>query len=285
MAAQIDHVLRAMTEDGSFRVVSVDATKTAADIVAAQKAKGAEAQIFAELVVTAILYRETMAPDLRVQCLLHGVGGTERMAIDAHADGSTRGLISRKTEGDSMVLGVGASLEMLRTLPNGKGFRGVVGLDEKASVSQAFMEYMQSSEQIVTMIALAAIFEGNVLKRAMGYLVQLTPETLPGPLAIMTERLPGFESIVERAKRPTTTPATLTHDLLEGIPYGVTTERTVQYRCQCSAAKVFASVATLPRRDIEELSESGQPLELNCDYCNKVYTMAPAELRGLLRKS
>ncbi len=281
MASQLDHVLRAMTFDGSFRVVAVEATRTAAGIVEAQKATGDEAKIFAELALAAILFRETMAPELRVQTLLHGVGGG-RMAIDAHPDGSTRGLISRKSKDQSIVLGVGASLEMIRTLPNGKGFRGVVGLDEKASVSQAFMEYMQASEQIVTMIALAAVFDGPTLQRAMGYLVQLTPETRAEPLAIMTDRLPQFESIEDRCRNATQTPESIIHDLLEQIPYEITTERTVEYRCQCSAARVFASVASLPKKDIEELSEATEPLELSCDYCNQIYHMGPAELRGLL---
>ncbi len=274
-----------MTEDGSFRVVAIDATDTAASILAVQNARSDETQIFAELVLTAVLYRETMAPDLRVQGLLHGIDGECRMAIDSHPDGSTRGLITRKNPDASILLGIGASLDLLRTLPNGKGFRGVVALDQTASVAQAFMEFMQSSEQIVSMIALATVLEGPKVLRAMGYLIQLTPETLAAPLALLTARLPEFESITERAKNLSYTPAQLIHDLLEGLPYGVTTERPVKYQCQCSAARVFASLTTLPRKDIEELVAAKEPVELVCDYCTTTYRMGPAELRGLLQKS
>jgi molecular chaperone Hsp33 len=286
MDARRDVAARAMTEDGSFRVVAVDATQTARDAIAAQRASGRDANHFAELIVGAVLFRETMAPDQRVQCVLHGSAGSGRIVVDAQPEGRTRGLITHGGGSPEVLLGAGAQLEMLRTLPNQRGFRGVVEVPLGGSVSRGVMEYMQGSEQIVTMIAIAAPFsEDGTLERALGYLVQLTPETLRGPLEVMTARLPAFESITDRALDPSETPSTLVAKLLEGMPYELLVEVPVAFHCNCSAARVLASVASLSRADIEELLSSGEPVQLNCDYCNTSYEIAPAQLRGLLQKS
>jgi molecular chaperone Hsp33 len=284
---QRDLALRAMTDDGSFRVVSVDATQCARGIIAAQRAAGPEAKLLAELTVGAILFRETMAPDLRAQCVLHGADDSGRIAIDAQPEGRTRGLIARAKGASAVVLGDGAQLEMVRTLPQQRGFRGVVEVPPGASTAQALMEYMQSSEQIVTMIAIAARFdgEGATLSRALGYLVQLTPETRPEPLRIMTERLPSFESIDERARDLEETPHTLAAKLLEGLDFEVTSEERVAFACNCSAERVLASVSSLPRADIEELLSAGSSVSLTCDYCNQSYEVSLAQLRALLDRS
>lgn len=274
-----------MTEDGSFRVVAVDATRTARAIIEAQTAEGSDAQHLAELVVGAVLFRETMAPDLRAQCVLHGSDGTGRIVVDAQPEGRTRGIVSRPKASAAVMLGQGARLEMLRTLPQQRGHRGVVEFPADATVSKGVMEYMQVSEQIVTMVAICARFDGASLRRAMGYLVQLTPETLAEPLRIMTERLPAFESIDARADDPNTTPRGLVGALLDGLPYQVTAEVDVQFFCNCSAERVLASIGTLSRTDIQELLSGGGPVELSCDYCGKSYKVSEAQLRALMDRS
>jgi molecular chaperone Hsp33 len=284
-SAQKDSALRAMTEDGSFRVVTVDATESARAMIAAQRAEGADALHLAELIVGAVLFRETMAPDLRAQCVLHGANNSGRIAIDAQPEGKTRALIAHNKRKTEVELGDGAQLEMVRTLPQQRGFRGVIEVPPGGTTAKALMEYMHASEQIVTMIAIATPFDGATLSRALGYLVQLTPETKTEPLRVMTERLPAFESIDEHAKDPHETPHTLAAKLLEGMAYQVTSEEPVTFYCPCSAERVLGSIATLPRADIEELLSGGGPISTNCDYCNKTYEVTTAQLRALLDRS
>lgn len=274
-----------MTEDGSFRVVTLDATDSARAMIEAQRAEGADALHLAELIVGTVLFRETMAPDLRAQCVLHGANNSGRIAIDAQPEGKTRALIARNKRATEVVLGEGAQLEMVRTLPQQRGFRGVIEVPAGGTTAKALMEYMHASEQIVTMIAIATPFDGGKLTRAFGYLVQLTPETKTEPLRVMTERLPAFESIDERAKDANETPLTLAEKLLEGMPFQVTSEEPVTFFCNCSAERVLASLSTLPRADIEELRSGGGPLSMNCDYCNKSYEITAAQLRALLDRS
>ena len=106
---------------------------------------------------------------------------------DAHPDGGTRGLLTRKSGVSDLSL-EGGTLEMMRTLYTGEVHRGVVRIPEGGGLSQALMAYMSESEQVASMIAVGCVLEGERVRAAGGYIVQLLPEVGRVPLAVMTER-------------------------------------------------------------------------------------------------
>ncbi|HET9932729.1 MAG TPA: Hsp33 family molecular chaperone HslO, partial [Polyangiaceae bacterium] len=69
-------MLRAITDDGAFRVITARTTETIRGALKAQGAKGSTARTFGDLITSAILFRETMAPQLRVQGVLRGANGS-----------------------------------------------------------------------------------------------------------------------------------------------------------------------------------------------------------------
>ena len=113
-----DTVLRAMTDDGAFRVITARTTETVRDATAAQAATGTTARMFGELLTGAVLYRETMAPQLRVQGILRGSNGSGSLVADSHPSGRTRGLVQLE-QGKEIDLGDGAIIQMMRTMPGG----------------------------------------------------------------------------------------------------------------------------------------------------------------------
>ncbi len=279
-----DHVLRALTDDGAFRVVVLDATETSQGVVTAQKATDARAQLLAEVLTGTVLVRETMSPDLRVQGIFQGHDGKGRIIADSFPDGTTRGLMQLPKEGD-ITLGDHAVLNMMRTLHNGELSQGVVSVDPREGISGALMQYMQASEQVTSFIAVGAIVRGSVVARAGGYIVQLLPEVGEGPLMVMTERLREFESIYGLLGAGNAEPNKLLEELLHLMPHTKVGESEVRFECKCSEERLALSLATLPKRDIAELLADGAPLEIDCDYCARHYRFAPERLRGLLATS
>lgn len=279
-----DHVLRALTDDGAFRVVVVQATDTAQGVVSAQKAKDAQAKLLAEVLTGTVLVRETMSPDLRVQGILEGEDKNGRIIADAFPDGSVRGLVQLPKSGE-IVLGERSMLQMMRTLHNGELAQGVVSIDPKDGISGALMQYMQASEQVTSFIAVGAIVTGDVVSSAGGYIVQLLPEVDEGPLMVMTERLRDFESIYGLLVSGNAAPERLLEELLYLMPHTRVGESAVRFECKCSEERLALSLATLPKRDIAELVSDGVPLEIDCDYCGRHYRFAAERLRGLLATS
>ncbi len=284
----MDTVLRAITDDGAFRVITIRTTDTVRGVIAAQGAEKDVARVLADLVTGSILVRQSMAPDLRVQLILQP-NARIRLVADSHpqglARGITRGLV-QMAEGADMRFGGTSVLQVARTLHNGALQQGVVQVTEEGSVSTALMRYMTLSEQVVSMIAVGCHTDarGRVLE-AGGYLVQLLPEVVPGPLMVMTERLKDFEDILPLLAAGKGAPATLLGELLYGMPYTVVGEDEVAFGCTCDETRLAATLASLPKEEIESMIADGHVIDASCDYCSKSYQFAPERLRGLLARS
>jgi molecular chaperone Hsp33 len=275
-----------MTDDGAFRVVVARTTDTSQAALTAQKAFSSSGQRLSELITSAVLVRETMAPTHRVQVLLRTADNRGRLVADAHPDGGNRGLVSR-SGGLAEVDPSDGMLEVLRTLYTGELHRGLVRVPVEGSISQALMSYMASSEQVATMLAVACEIDGDRVTAAGGYMVQLLPEVGRGPLAIMTERLRDFERIDGPdgiLAKLAAEPAPLLEELLYGMPYTRLGDSPLSFQCRCSAVRVMSALASLSKGDLSELLR--EPIiEMSCDYCGKSYAVGPEQLKGMLEQS
>lgn len=288
MDPKIDHVLRAVTDDGAFRVIAVHTRETAAGAVRSQKVHGSLARTFSELVTATILVRELMSPDHRVQGILTSADGTSRLVADANPDGSTRGLVQVDEGLTVFPMHFGARLQMMRSLRNGALQQGLVEVPKGRGVAGAVMEYLQTSEQLVCTAAIGVLLDGEdgddvpQVRAAGGWVVQLLPEASRGPLEVMTDRLAAIPNIEHLFRNAEGDPAILLEEILAGMPYTRTAESTLRFGCACSLQRVMTSLATIARADLESMVESGEVLEIACDYCGKNYQIEPEKLRGLL---
>lgn len=284
MQKQHDNALRAVTDDGAFRVITVRTTDIVRRMLAIRSLWGAEAVQLAELVTGTILVRETMAPTHRVQCLLRSADGASLFIGDSDPDGGARGLLTRKNTIAAAPV-KGGTLEVVRTLHNGELHRGMVQLKVGSTTSEALMVYLQESEQVVSMLALGCVLGDDHVVAAGGYIVQLLPEVGHGPLAIMAERLRDFEVIGPLLTELDAATSPLMDEILYGMPFTRLEESPLAWRCRCGKDRVLASLATLPRADLVELSADAKPVEISCDFCNASYAVSPDELRALLDAS
>lgn len=284
---QRDAVYRAMTNDGAFRVVAARTTDTARAIVDAQGLAGRAAHDLAELATSAVLYRETMAPSHRVQCIVSFARKGGQIVADSRPDGTTRGLVQPgPDEAVPDLRNTKATLQMMRTLPNDDLHRGVVEVPSSGNLSEAFMRYMQLSEQVVSMISLGSVLEGD-RPTCGGFVVQLLPEASEAESAMqtMTARLEAFVDIRERLQASDASPSTLIEQIFEGMPFTWLHQSDVRFGCHCSQLRVMTTLSVLDRTDIQELVDEGEPLSMSCDYCGTEYVVEVAQLQGLLSAS
>ncbi len=291
----MDRILRSITDDGAFRVITIESTDSVRAAIATQKAQGATgpvARLFADLLTGAVLIRESMSPDLRVQVILQSADGKSRMVADAQPDGSVRGVLllaasdANAQPSPETFAHEGSLLQVARTLQTGAINQGVVSVS--GGVSEALMQYMQQSEQVTTMCAVGTWMphQKGEVQSAGGYLVQLLPEVVEGPLMVMTERLKDFTDIEPLLAKGKAHPEELMNELLYGMAFTKVAERTdLRFACSCSTARVAATLATLPKSDIEDLLRDGRLLDIECDYCHTRYEFPPEQLRGMLEKN
>lgn len=280
-----DRALTTVTEDGAFRVVTVRTTSTVQAAIRAQNVKGPTAEHLADLITGSVLVRLTMAPDLRVQGLVRGANGKGTIVADCHPDGGSRGLV-RETAGPIQV-GPGSLMQVMRSLPNGTTHQGVVELPDEYGISGGLMVYMLESEQVTSVIGVGCVLnDDDRVAVAGGWVVQLLPECTEPPLELMYQRMRlDFADIKGVLRAHHADPEVLQSEILYGIPYEKTASAELEHRCYCSHARVFASLATLGRAELEDIMRQGETLHVSCDYCGAPYEISPESLRGLLEAS
>jgi molecular chaperone Hsp33 len=275
-----DHILRAMTDDGSFRVVAVRSSDTVRGVLEAQSATGAAARHLADLTTGAVLIRETMSPTLRVQSILKCQDPHGYLLADSHPSGAARGLISSKGARAHFQM-KDAVLKVVRSLHDGRVHQSVVSVPDGGDVSAALMTYMQESEQITTMIVVSTLSAPQGVRAAGGYLVQLLPNAQRDALAIMTERLEDFRNIDTILGQSDFSPHLLLAELLYGMDHTMLGESNIRADCWCSRSSMMAALASLPRPEVKSMVDSGEVLEIRCDYCCRDYRVTPQQLAGL----
>jgi molecular chaperone Hsp33 len=280
-----DSVLRVMTDDGAFRIIATRTTDTVKGAARSQDARGNTARRFGELLTAAVLFRETMAPQLRVQNILKTSDGRASVVADSHPSGKTRGLVHLSQGADGVDLKDGATLRVMRSLPGGRINQGVVEVPAQGTVSEALMAYMQTSEQVISMLTVGCVCDAaGAVQQAGGYMVQLLPEVGREPLSQLTERLSELAPM-ETELSGAFSPRAWVQGLLFDMPFTELGESSVGFGCWCSEVRVLSTLAALGRADIEDLLRDGEVLEIACDYCRREYRILPAQLRGLLDPS
>jgi molecular chaperone Hsp33 len=283
-----DTVLRAMSDDGAFRVIVARTTHLVSRAIETQSTPtpllAPLAKQFGELLTGAVLVRETMAPGQRLQALLHYGQRGGRLVADSYPNGDTRGLVANVKDPANATLRDG-TLELMRTMYHGELHRGMVQVPEGGGVSQALMAYLKESEQVDSMLSVACEMDERGVVVAGGYLVQLLPEVERGPLMVMTMRLEDFTDIGPMLLKTNADPQALLDELLYAMPYTTLEARPIQYKCQCSLVRVMSSLATIGRDDLTSMIQDGQTLDIQCDYCGVAYAISPSQLHGLLELS
>jgi molecular chaperone Hsp33 len=284
MAQNDDGAVRAMTEDGAFRVITLRMTDTTQQIVDLQGASGSDAVAMSKILMGTVIVRETMAPSLRVQAAVGGSGGG-RILGDSRPGGDTRGLLAPAPSQQRLSIDGVSLLNVNRVMPRGKIHQSTVVVPPSGDLSEAFMSYMQTSEQVTSAVGLGVQNEAGRIKAAGAYIVQLLPEITESPLNKLTKRLEGFPPIDQWVADIHADPRKMMDTILEGFDHVILEQSKLRCGCDCNAVGVLSAMSTLGKEEIQTLVDEGEALDIQCDYCRRNYQLGPTQLRTLLDES
>ena len=56
-----------------------------------------------------------------------------------------------------------------------------------------------------------------------------------------------------------------------------------QYYCDCSRERVERAIISIGRKDIQEMINDGKPVEVRCQFCNRLYDFDINDLQKMLQ--
>ena len=179
----------------------------------------------------------------------------------------------------------------------GKGFLHVIkdmGLKEPYSgqialqtgeIGDDLTYYFATSEQVASSVGLGVLMaKDNHVKVAGGFIVQVMPFVEEKVLSKLEENINNLSSVTQLLSSGLTAEEML-EQVLKGLDVEFTETMPISFHCDCSKERVERAIISIGKKEIREMIEDGETVEVMCHFCNTPYHYDVEELEEILKKS
>ncbi|MCE1205639.1 MAG: Hsp33 family molecular chaperone HslO [Holophagaceae bacterium] len=264
-------VIKALTKDRHIRLSSLDASPLWDGVRRGHPHLDPEAcACLTELLsATALLQGRTVFEE-RLQLLVKGSGRAKAVVADCWPDGTIRGVLDLGDAAAGHWIQAPGVLQVMRSNPAGSPYIGNLELVE-GGIQVQVEHYLQNSEQIQASLTLWC---DPGTGEAGGLLVELLPDCPPARVARLVQAIEGLEVVPHWERTP--------EFLASWISQGEGTEELAAmdlfYRCRCTREALLETLRGFPEAQKADLFKEGDPLEVRCDYCGKLYPVTRGDL-------
>lgn len=176
-------------------------------------------------------------------------------------------------------LGIGV-MSVIKDLGMKEPYVGQIAL-QTGEIADDLTYYFATSEQIPSSVGLGVLMnKDNMVKQAGGFVIQLMPFTDEATIEQLEKRIAGMTSVTDLLEKGDT-PEMLLADILGDIDFEVTDTIPVEFRCDCSKERIAKSLATIGKKDLDEMIADGEGIEVKCHFCNTDYHFSTEELKEI----
>ena len=223
---------------------------------------------------------------LQIQCS----GPIKGLTVTANAKAEVKGYVNNPNVdlplsakgkldvGKALDLGV---LSVIKDIGMKEPYVGQTNL-VTGEIAEDLTYYFATSEQIPTSVALGVLVDRDLsVRHAGGFIIQLMPFATEELIADLENRLKDFSSITSLMDQGMT-PEDMMHKLFDGYDIELTDSIVQRYQCNCSKERTYKAIASIGRKDIEEMIADNEPIEVGCHFCNKKYIFTVEDLQNML---
>lgn len=154
-----------------------------------------------------------------------------------------------------------------------------------SEIAEDLTYYFANSEQVPSSVGLGVLMKkDNTVKTAGGFIIQMMPFAEDATISQIEENLKHVTSVTELLDKGYT-PEQLLEELLGNVGLEITDTMPTRFYCNCSKERVEQAVASVGKKDIQEMINDGKPIEVKCHFCNTAYHYSVEELKNILKRS
>ena len=274
-----DTMHRFLIEDSDVRGQCVHLDQTWRSVLEQASYPPRVREVLAEAITALALLSATLKYEGSITLQLSGDGPLYLLIAHCTSDGVLRGLARWRgdTEQCSFKGLVGKSI-LTMTIDPGPGkdrYQGIVAVEEDclAAVLQAYFDH---SEQLPTRLWLASDESASA-----GLLLQKLPGTeIPDD---HWQRLARSTTGVTSHQLLTLPVSELLTNLYARDTLRLFSGKTVRYGCHCSRERAGNTVVALGRDEFRPELDRGEPVHVDCEFCNQRYVFDAVDLAILFR--
>ena len=145
--------------------------------------------------------------------------------------------------------------------------------------------YFVISEQVPSSVGLGVLMDrDNTVRQAGGFIIQLMPFTPDEVIDRLEKKLSEVTSVTHMLDAGMM-PEKILEELLGEFGLEINEKTELSYRCDCSRERIERALVSIGKKDIREMINDGQPIEVSCHFCGKNYKFSVEELKELLKKA
>ena len=154
-----------------------------------------------------------------------------------------------------------------------------------SEIAEDLTYYFANSEQVPSSVGLGVLMEkDNTVRCAGGFIIQMMPFAGEDTVCRLEENLKKVPSVTAMLDKGYT-PEQLLEVLFEGLGLEITDTMPARFYCNCSKERVEQAVVSIGRKEIQEMIQDGEDIEVKCHFCNTAYRYTVEELKEILKRS
>lgn len=285
-------ITRAMTKCGNARVIIINSKEMVNDAIKYHNlSPTAAAALGRTLSATSMMGVMLKNKTDSITVTFNGDGVCGKVLAVSDYYGNTKGYVQNpqadlplNSKGKLDVAGaIGAgTLYIVRDEGTGEPYVGTTPI-VSGEVAEDITEYFARSEQIPTVCALGVLIGKDYsCLSAGGYMIQLLPGAEDSFIDKIEQRIteiPPVSTLFSTGK----TNAEYLKDILGDIEFDIFDEADVSYHCDCSRKRVEKALVSLGEKELSEMVNDGKSIDVSCQFCDKVYTFTPEDLKNLIK--
>ena len=222
-----------------------------------------------------------------------GDGPIKNVVVTADSKGNVKGFVGEPKvmlpPSKAGKLDVGGSigngvLTVIKDMGLKEPYAGQIEL-QTGEIAEDLTYYFATSEQVPSCVGLGVLMnrEDATVAQAGGFIVQLMPFAEDSVIEKLEENIKGIDSVTKMLSDGMT-PEDILNKLLDGMDPVMVDTAPVRFHCNCSRERLEKALISVGKVELQKMIDDGEPITMNCHFCNTDYTFSIDELKTLIKK-
>ena len=285
-----DYLVRAIAANGQVRAFAAYTKNTVETARQAHNTSPVVTAGLGRLLTAGAMMGSMMKGDRDVLTIkAEGSGPVGHYLVTADSKGNVKGYAANPNvilpANAAGKLDVGGSLGVgLLTVIKDLGLKEpYIGTCELVSgeIAEDLTYYFASSEQTPSSVGLGVLMtKDNTVNVAGGFIIQLMPDATEETISIVEEKISTIKSVTSMLENGLD-PEGIINLILGGLDPEILDKMPVRFYCNCSKERVSKALIAIGRKELDNIIEENEPIEVKCHFCNKAYNFTVDELKKL----
>ena len=286
----MDYIVRATAADGQIRAFAATTRETVETARQDHNTSPVATAALGRLLTAGAMMGVMMKGDKDLLTLrIHAGGPLNGITVTADSKGNVKGYVgnpdvvipaNKKGKLDvAGAVGVGF-MDVIKDLGLKEPYVGQCVL-QTSEIAEDLTYYFATSEQVPSSVGLGVLMnKDNTVRQAGGFIIQLMPFTEDAVIDALEQKIAQIASVTEMLEKGMT-PEMILEEILGEMKLEINDTMPVAFRCDCSKERVAKALASLSKKDLDDLIKDEEPIEVKCHFCNDNYVFSPDDLREI----